>query len=176
MVFEQLPLDGAYRIRLEPRFDNRGFLVRRFCAETFARHGLKTDFVQRTISYNVHRGTVRGLHYQAQPAMETKLVRCIRGAAVDVIVDIRRKSPTFGRWHMEEMAAENHIILYVPEGFAHGFQTLVDATEIDYEITPAYVSGGECGVRYDDPTLNIPWPISHPVISERDATLPPLLI
>lgn len=171
MIFEPL-LNGAYRIRLEPSVDERGFLARRFCATTFAELGLETDFVQRTISFNRFRGTIRGLHFQAPPVTETKIVRCTRGAAFDVIVDLRAGSPTSARWHGEEITADNRTMLYVPKGFAHGFQSLVDATEIDYEITPAYVPDAVRGVRFDDPRLAIAWPIAERIVSRRDRELP----
>ena len=172
MIIEALEFSGACRITLVPQPDDRGFFARRFCAETFARHGLETDFVQRSFSYNRHRGTLRGLHFQAAPHAETKLVRCTRGAAFDVIVDLRRESPTYGRWHAEELAAERLVMLYIPRGFAHGFQTLVDDTEVDYEITPGYAAEDARGVRYDDPRLGIPWPFPHPIVSDRDRLFP----
>src|SRR5437588_12233597 len=124
MIFESLTLSGAHRVRLSPSADDRGFFARRFCGETFAGRGLETDFVQRSISYNRRRGTIRGLHFQASPASETKIVRCTRGAAFDVLVDLRPRSTTYGRWHGEEITADNHVMLYVPGGVAHGFQTL----------------------------------------------------
>jgi dTDP-4-dehydrorhamnose 3,5-epimerase len=174
MLLDALPLAGAFRIWLDPRTDERGFFARRFCADTFASHGLETDFVQRSVSYNTRRGTLRGLHFQASPHAETKIVRCTRGSAFDVIVDLRDGSPSFGRWHAETLTADNHIALYVPKGFAHGFQTLEDATEIDYEITPAYVPGFARGVRFDDKELGIEWPISWAILSDRDRDLPGL--
>ena len=173
--FEPLALAGAYRLRLMPVTDKRGFFARRFCAEEFAAHGLATDFVQRSVSFNTARGTLRGLHFQAPPAMETKIVRCTRGRMFDVIVDLRNGSPTFGRWHGEELSADNRIMMYVPCGFAHGFQTLVDDTELDYEITPAYIPAVSRGVRFDDPQLAIAWPpLADPIMSLRDRELPPL--
>ncbi len=174
IVFEQLPLAGAYRLRINPLADERGFFGRRFCAEEFACLGLETDFVQRSISYNRSRGTIRGLHFQARPVMETKIIRCTRGAAFDVIVDLRTGSPTYGGWHGEEINSDNRLMLYVPCGFAHGFQTLVEDTEIDYEITPAYVPEAARGVRFDDPKLAIKWPILERTVSHRDLDLPPL--
>jgi dTDP-4-dehydrorhamnose 3,5-epimerase len=171
MIFEPI-LNGAYRVRLEPSVDERGFLARRFCAATFAELGLETDFVQRTVSFNTLRGTIRGLHFQAAPAMETKIVRCTRGAAFDVIVDLRAGSPSYARWHAEEISADNRTMLYVPKGFAHGFQSLVDGTEIDYEITPAYAPHAVRGVRFDDPELAIDWPIAERIVSRRDRELP----
>jgi dTDP-4-dehydrorhamnose 3,5-epimerase len=171
MIFEPI-LHGAYRVRLKPSEDERGFLARRFCATTFAELGLETDFVQRSISFNRLRGTIRGLHFQAAPATETKIVRCTRGAAFDVIVDLRAGSPSYARWHGEEITADNRTMLYVPKGFAHGFQSLADATEIDYEITPAYVPHAARGLRFDDPELAIDWPIAERIVSRRDRELP----
>lgn len=172
LTFDPLALPGAYRIRMNPAADERGFFARRFCAEAFRRRELECDFVQRSVSFNLRRGTLRGLHFQAPPAMETKIVRCTRGAAFDVIVDLRRRSPTCGRWHGEELSAENRMMLYVPMGCAHGFQTLMDDTEIDYEITPAYVPEAARGVRFDDPTLAIEWPLANAIVSTRDRELP----
>ncbi len=172
LTFEPLPLPGAYRIRMNPTADERGFFARRFCAEAFRHRELECDFVQRSVSFNLRRGTLRGLHFQAPPAMETKIVRCTRGAAFDVIVDLRRGSPTSGRWHGEELSADNRMMLYVPMGLAHGFQTLMDDTEIDYEITPAYVPDAARGVRFDDPTLAIGWPVANTIVSTRDRELP----
>jgi dTDP-4-dehydrorhamnose 3,5-epimerase len=174
MKLEALPLPDAFRIVLQPATDERGFFARRFCAATFADHGLETDFVQRSVSYNDRRGTLRGLHFQISPYAETKIVRCTRGSAFDVIVDLRDGSPSFGRWHAETLTANNHIALYVPKGFAHGFQTLEDATEIDYEITPTYVPGFARGVRFDDKELGIEWPIASAILSDRDRNLPGL--
>jgi dTDP-4-dehydrorhamnose 3,5-epimerase len=174
LVFEPLWLPGAYRIRMNPFADDRGFFARRFCAEAFRDRDLEYDFVQRSISFNARRGTLRGLHFQAPPALETKIVRCSRGVAFDVIVDLRAGSLTYGRWHSEELSADNRVMLYVPRGFAHGFQTLIDDTEIDYEITPAYVADAASGVRFDDPTLAIAWPLADAVVSARDRDLPVL--
>src|SRR4029079_8039897 len=168
MRFLQLPIMGAYRIDSEPLSDERGFFARRFSAELFAEKGLAIDFVQRSLSFNARRGTLRGLHYQTAPYAETKIVRCNRGEAFDVIVDLRRSSPTFRRWHGEILSADNRAMLYIPAGCAHGFQTLVDATEIDYEITPAYEPEAARGVAFDDPALAIAWPLPNPVVSAAD--------
>jgi dTDP-4-dehydrorhamnose 3,5-epimerase len=171
LEFESLSLPGAYRIRMNSLTDDRGFFARRFCAEAFRKRDMEFDFVQRSISFNLRRGTLRGLHFQAPPALETKIVRCTRGAAFDVVVDLRAGSPTYGRWHGEELSADNRLMLYIPKGVAHGFQTLMDDTEIDYEITPAYVPEAARGVRFDDPTLAIAWPVPDPIVSQRDANL-----
>ncbi len=172
MIFHQLHLAGAYRIELQLITDERGAFARRFCTETFRARGLESDLVQRSVSFNAHAGTLRGMHFQAPPHLEAKLVRCTRGAVFDVMVDLREASATYGQWHGEELSADNRMMLYVPKGFAHGFQTLVDSTEVDYEITPAYVPGADRGFRFDDPSLGIRWPIACAIISDRDKALP----
>lgn len=174
VIFEPLPIPGAFRIRLARLGDERGFFARRFSADLFAEQGLETDFVQRSVSFNARRGTLRGLHFQIAPHAETKLVRCTRGAAFDVLADLRAASSMRGRWHGEEISADNRTILYIPAGVAHGFQTLADATEIDYEITPAYAPEAARGVRHDDPTLAIDWPIAERIMSARDLSWPGL--
>jgi dTDP-4-dehydrorhamnose 3,5-epimerase len=172
MRFIGLPIPGAFRIELEKREDERGFFARTFCADEFRRHELVTDFPQHSISFNARRGTLRGLHYQAAPHTETKIVRCTAGAAFDVLVDIRRGSPTFGRWHGETISAENRTLLYIPAGCAHGFQTLQDATELYYEITPAYVPAAARGIRFDDSDLGIDWPLAASIASQADSERP----
>jgi dTDP-4-dehydrorhamnose 3,5-epimerase len=172
MRFTALPIPGAFRIEIEPLSDSRGFFARTFCANEFAAHGLVTDFVQRSVSFNARKGTLRGLHYQGAPHAETKIVRCVAGAAFDVLVDLRRSSPSFGRWHGEVISAENRIMLYIPEGCAHGFQTLTDATELYYEITPAYVAEAGRGVAFDDPEIGIAWPLADSVMSDADRARP----
>ena len=168
MHFDPLPLAGAFLVRLDMKSDERGFFARRFCAAEFRARGLESDFVQRSISFNRRRGTLRGLHFQVPPALETKIVRCTRGAAFDVIVDLRRDSPTFGQWHGEEITADNRVMLYIPRGFAHGFQALADSTELDYEITPAYMPGAARGICFNDPRLAIPWPVPDAILSSAD--------
>ena len=172
MRFIELQLAGAYEIRLDPVNDDRGRFVRRFSRAQFARRGLEVDFVERSVSFNLRRGTLRGLHFQAAPFGESKLVRCVKGAAFDVIVDLREASPTFGQWHGTRIEAEDDCMIYVPKGFAHGFQTLMDDTTIDYEITPEYRAGYSRGVRFDDPALSIAWPLPAENLSERDRGLP----
>jgi dTDP-4-dehydrorhamnose 3,5-epimerase len=173
VIFTEIALSGAYRIRPTLAEDERGAFARRFCADEFRALGLETDFIQRSISFNRRAGTLRGMHYQTPPHLETKIVRCTRGAIFDVMVDLREGSPTYGQWFGEELTAENRLLLYIPTGFAHGFQSLVDDTEVDYEITPAYVPGADTGFRFDDPALAIAWPIADVIMSERDRTLPP---
>jgi dTDP-4-dehydrorhamnose 3,5-epimerase len=170
--FYQLHLTGAYRIEAQLMTDERGAFARRFCANEFRAFGLETDLVQRSISFNARAGTLRGMHFQAPPHLEAKTVRCTRGAIFDVLVDLREGSPTYGQWHGEELTADNRLMLYVPKGFAHGFQSLVDNTEVDYEITPAFVPEAASGFRFDDPSLAIDWPIADMIISERDKALP----
>ena len=173
MIFTELAVAGAYLIDLEPRSDDRGFFARAFCAHEFAEHGLKDTFVQANLSHNPHRGTLRGMHYQRAPHAEVKLVRCTRGALFDVVVDLRPDSPTYGRWAGAELSADNHRTLYVPEGCAHGFETLVDDTEAFYLVSAFYAPGAEGGMRWDDPQIAIDWPIAPPVlISPKDAEAP----
>jgi dTDP-4-dehydrorhamnose 3,5-epimerase len=173
MIFHSLSLAGAYRIEPELKVDERGAFARRFCAAEFRDLGLETDLVQRSISLNRRAGTLRGMHFQLPPHLEAKIVRCTRGGIFDVLVDLREKSPTYGQWHGEELTADNRRMLYIPKGFAHGFQSLVDDTEVDYEITPAYVAEAAAGFRFDDPALAIDWPVADMIVSERDKTLPP---
>jgi dTDP-4-dehydrorhamnose 3,5-epimerase len=164
---------GAYRIEPELMVDERGAFARRFCADEFRAHGLEPDLVQRSISFNARAGTLRGMHYQKPPHLEAKVVRCTRGAIFDVMVDLREGSPTYGQWHGEKLSADNRLMFYVPKGFAHGFQSLLDNTEVDYEITPAYVPGTAAGFRFDDPRLAINWPLADMIMSERDKMFPP---
>jgi dTDP-4-dehydrorhamnose 3,5-epimerase len=171
--FRRLHLAGAYLISPQLIEDERGAFARRFCAEEFRALGLETELVQRSISFNVRAGTLRGMHYQAPPHLEGKIVRCTRGAIFDVLVDLRDGSPTYGQWHGEKLTDDNRLMLYIPKGFAHGFQSLVDNAEVDYEITPAHVPGAAAGFRFDDPRLAINWPVADITISERDKALPP---
>ncbi len=172
MIVERLPIAGAFRVMTEGHIDERGRFFRTFDAGIFRAHGLETNFVQRSSSFNTRRGTLRGLHWQADPHGETKTVRCTRGAIFDVLVDLRKGSPTFGKWHGEELTPDTPAMLYIPKGCAHGFQTLADASEIYYEISTAYVPQAARGVRYDDLTLGIRWPLANPILSDRDRQLP----
>jgi dTDP-4-dehydrorhamnose 3,5-epimerase len=172
MIFQQTELPGAYIIELEKRADERGFFARAWCQREFTAHGLTAQLVQTNISYNKQRGTLRGMHYQAQPFAEVKLVRCTRGAIYDVIIDLRRDSPTYLRWIGVELTAASHRMLYVPEGFAHGFQTLSDDAEVMYQVSQYYTPDAEGGVRYDDPAFGIDWPLEVAVISEKDRRWP----
>jgi dTDP-4-dehydrorhamnose 3,5-epimerase len=171
--FDPLQIDGAFLIRVEPVVDERGGFARTFCAEEFAAKGLVDRFTQHSVSFNSRRGTVRGLHFQAEPFAETKVVRCLRGAVFDVMVDLRPQSPTFRKWCATRLVAEERNAVYVPKGCAHGFQTLLDNSELEYLITPAFAAPAARGIRWDDPTLAIEWPISEGVIlSARDQELP----
>jgi len=173
MRLEPLPLSGLFRLAPEPISDSRGFFARCFSRSVLQAAGLEVDFPEWSLSYNEKRGTLRGLHWQAPPHEECKLVQCIRGAIFDVVVDVRSNSPTRGRWHAEELTSENRHILYVPKGFAHGFQTLADRSELLYHISEPYRPEGARGIRWNDPTLAIKWPASSElIISDRDAKLP----
>ena len=172
MKFSPTALAGACIIDIEPVPDERGFFARGWCREEFARHGLNPDLAQCSISFNKKRGTLRGMHYQAKPHEETKVVRCTRGAIYDVIVDLRPESPTFRKWIAVELSADNRRMLYVPPGFAHGFQSLVDDTEVFYQISTFYHPGSVRGVRWDDPAFGIEWPVMERVISNKDRQYP----
>lgn len=172
MIFEPLELAGVWRVALDRHEDERGFFARTFCRDEFEAHGLAGEFEQSSLSRNARRGTLRGMHYQAEPNAETKFVRCVRGAVFDVVVDLRPGSPTRGRWVGEMLTAENGLALYVPAGFAHGFQTVEDDSDVLYQITPAFRPGFGAGVRWDDPAFGIRWPVSDPILSERDASYP----
>lgn len=172
MIFEPCPLKDAFIIRLDPHQDERGFFARSFCQEEFRAHGLNPDIEQCNITYNARRGTLRGMHYQATPHEEDRLVRCIRGAIHDVIIDIRPDSPTYRRWTAVELSGDNRLSLYVPKGFAHGFQTLTDNTEVFYQMSRPFVPGQGRGIRPDDPAFGIAWPVAEWIISERDRGYP----
>lgn len=172
MLFEPLPLSGAFLVRPEPHKDERGHFARTFCAREFAEHGLDAGIVQCSTSYNRLRGTLRGLHWQAAPHAENKLVRVTRGAVWDVVVDLRPESPTFRHWHGEELSEDNGNAFYIPHGFAHGFITLSDHTEVFYQIGQYFEPAAARGARYDDPAFGITWPLGPTVISGRDLAHP----
>lgn len=174
MIFNQTPLAGAYTIDLEKRGDDRGFFARLFCEREFAEAGLETHFVQINNSLSAKRGTLRGLHYQLPPAAEVKVVRCVRGALWDVILDLRAGSPSFGKWYGAELSAENRRMMYVPRGFAHGFVTLSDDAEAVYLVSAFYSPKNERGVRFDDPAHGISWPTVPAEISDKDRKWPDL--
>ncbi len=169
MTFRETELAGAFVLELERHADQRGFFARSFCREEFSARGLDPAVVQCNVSFNLKRGTLRGLHYQAEPHAENKLVRCPRGGIYDVIVDGRPESPTYRRWLAVELSARNQRQLYIPKGFAHGFQTLEDETEVFYQMSEYHHPEAARGMRWDDPQLAIVWPpCPQRIISERD--------
>lgn len=172
MKFTKTKLISAYIIEVEEISDSRGFFARSWCQREFEELGIKSNFVQANISFNRQKGTLRGLHYQNAPHAEAKLMRCTKGAIYDVAVDLRPDSPTFCEWVGAELTAENHRMLLVPEGFAHGFQTLEDDTEVSYQVTEFYTPKAEGGARYDDPAFGISWPLEVTVLSDKDANWP----
>jgi dTDP-4-dehydrorhamnose 3,5-epimerase len=172
MRFDETNLCGAWLIELEPERDHRGFFARTFCVQAFADQELTTGFVQHSISQSVARGTLRGMHFQLGPHSETKVVRCLKGAIWDVIIDLRPESLTYRRWQGFELTADSQRQLYVPKGFAHGFQTLCDDTQVCYLISAFYAPRAASGVRYDDPAFSIDWPLPVTQISEKDRAWP----
>jgi dTDP-4-dehydrorhamnose 3,5-epimerase len=172
MIFTETPLAGAFVIALEPRDDERGFFARAFCRNELAEHGLESTVAQANLSYNHKRGTLRGMHMQAPPHGEDKMVRCVAGAIWDAIVDLRPGSPTYLKWFGVELSAANRLMLYVPKGFAHGYQSLTDGSEVLYMVTQFYTPGAELGLRWNDPAFGIPWPVADPILSPKDAVAP----
>lgn len=175
MHFIETKLKGAYCITLDPNQDERGYFARTFCKKEFDNLGLHNDFVQCNLSYNRKKGTLRGLHYQLSPHEEVKIVSCRKGAIFDVIVDMRHGSETYGQWFSVELSEQNKKSLYIPAGFAHGFQTLVDETEVYYQMGQYYVPDSARGIIWSDQSLKITWPIDNPIISERDKSFPGLM-
>jgi dTDP-4-dehydrorhamnose 3,5-epimerase len=173
MLFTPTPLAGAFIIDLQPHRDDRGFFARAFCAREFEAHGLDPNVAQANLSFNHRRGTVRGMHYQVPPALEPKFIRCLKGAILDVIVDMRPDAATYLQHVAVELSAENHRALYVPGLFAHGFQTLEDDTEVLYQVGSFYAPDHERGARYDDPAFGIEWPLPVSTISEKDLAWAP---
>ena len=174
MRFEALSVEGAFSIASDIATDDRGSFFRTFCAREFGAHGLPIRFVQHSLSRNVRAGTLRGLHYQKPPHAEAKVVRCLKGSAFDVVVDLRVGTAGYGTWCGVELSAESRTAVFVPRGCAHGFQTLVDETEILYLIDTEYVAESAAGLRWNDAQLSIPWPIASPIISIRDSAFPDL--
>lgn len=173
MIFTETELPGAFVVDLERREDDRGFFARSWCANEFTDHGLNPRLVQANLSFNDRKGTLRGMHFQREPAAEAKLIRCTRGSIFDAIIDLRPESPTFKRWIGVELTAENRTALYVPEGFAHGYQTLEPDTETFYLVSEYYTPDAEGGVRWDDPAFGIEWPDpANAFLSEKDASWP----
>jgi dTDP-4-dehydrorhamnose 3,5-epimerase len=172
LIFAPTPLAGAFVVELERREDERGFFARSFCQKEFGEQGLNPRIAQCNVSFNARRGTLRGMHYQAPPHAEAKTVRCTQGAVWDVIVDLRPDSRSFKRWHGVELSAANRRALYVPEGVAHGFQTLAEDSELLYLMSEFYHPDAARGVRWDDPAFRIEWPLPDPHLSERDRSFP----
>lgn len=172
MHFEKTELSGAYIVELECKVDERGFFARTFCEREFAERGLTTRFPQCNLSHNRLSGTLRGMHYQAAPHGEAKLVRCVAGAVYDVIVDLRPSSATHMKWVGVELSAENARALFIPQGFAHGFLTLADETQVFYHMGEFYYPGGARGIRWNDPSFEIRWPRPPVAIADRDANYP----
>jgi dTDP-4-dehydrorhamnose 3,5-epimerase len=172
LIFHPTDLQDAYSIELKYIRDDRGFFARSFCTKEFAAHGLHSVFVQQNNSQSRNKGTIRGLHYQIAPHAEVKVMRCVRGAIYNVIVDLRPTSRTYRRWQGFELTADNRRQLYVPEGFANGYQALTDEAEVTYLVSVPYAPGAEGGVRYDDPEFAINWPIEVTVVSDKDRAWP----
>ncbi len=168
MKFIETALQGSYVIEIEPNEDERGFFARTFCANEFKKNGIGFSCTQCNISFNKKKGTLRGMHYQAAPFEEAKIVSCIHGAIYDVIVDIRPDSPSYKKWYAKELSAQNHIMLFLPKGFAHGFQTLTDNAEVHYMMSEVYHPECARGIRWDEMELKIPWPIKDKIISNKD--------
>ena len=173
MIFTETSLEGAFIIELDPHHDERGFFARAWCEREFVEHGLSSSLKQCNISFSTTTGTLRGLHYQAAPYEETKLIRCVKGAIYDVIVDLRTESRTFTQYFAAYLTEENRKMLYVPEGFAHGFQTMADNTEVFYQMSQLYVQDAARGIRWDDPAFRIDWPsVPKRTMSSRDREFP----
>jgi len=172
MKFTETELKGGYIIDIQKIEDDRGFFARGWCKNEFEEHGISSNLAQANISFNKFKGTLRGLHYQASPYEEAKLVRCTKGGIFDVMVDLRERSPTYGKWMGAELTAGNRRMLLVPEGFAHGFQTLQDDTEVFYQVSEFYTPNAEQGAPYDDPAFGITWPLEVSIISDKDANWP----
>lgn len=172
MKFIPTPLNGLYVIEIEPISDSRGWFARTFCKNEFEAIGHSKEWVQMNHTYTVKKGTIRGIHFQLPPHEEIKMVRCIAGVVYDVVIDIRKESATFLQWFGMEISATNRKMIYIPEGFAHGFQTLTDNCELVYNHSAFYAPGVEAGIRYDDPEINIQWPLPVSDISQRDSAHP----
>jgi dTDP-4-dehydrorhamnose 3,5-epimerase len=172
VIFAETKLKDAHVIEIEKLEDTRGFFARSWCRKEFDEHGLISTVVQANISWNKKGGTLRGMHYQIPPYEEAKLVRCSRGSIYDAIIDLRKDSPSYMQWLGVELTADDYKLLYVPGGFAHGFQTLEDDTEVVYQVSQFYTPGAEAGLRWNDPTFNINWPFDVRVISDKDRNWP----
>jgi len=173
MLFTETGLEDAYVVELEKKEDHRGFFARSWDAKEFSKHNLNSKLVQCNISFSKKRGTLRGMHYQTKPFEESKLIRCTKGKIFDAIIDLRPSSKTFKKWFGIELTEENYKMIFVPEGFAHGFQSLVDNTEIIYQVSEFYTPGYELGIHWNDPTFNIKWPLEEKIITEKDNSWKP---
>jgi len=172
MKFQATKIAEVFEIHVEPRRDERGFFARTWCRKEFEEHGLESTLVQCSISFNARKGTLRGMHYQAAPFGESKLVRCTKGSICDVVLDLRPQSPTFKEWIAVTLTAESRTMVYVPKGCAHGFLTLQDETEVFYQMSEVYNAESGRGVRWNDPSFGIAWPEKVEVISDRDRNYP----
>ena len=176
IIFKETKLNGAFVIEPERFEDHRGFFARSFSQTEFLEHGLQVEFVEAGISFNLRKHTVRGMHFQAPPNPQAKLVRCTRGAIFHVLIDLPPESPAYKQWFGQELTQRNSLMLYIPEGCAHGFQTLEDETEVFYQMSARYAPASERGVRWNDPVFGIPWPeTEHIIINERDRTYPDVI-
>ena len=172
MIFKEQFIQGLYLIEPEKKEDERGFFARLFCENDFTLRGLESQFIQSSIAYSLKRGTLRGMHFQCAPHEETKLVRCTKGAIFDVVIDLRPGSPTYRQWFGVELSSENRLMLYIPKGFAHGYQTLSDRTEVSYQMSAPHHPESARALRWNDPAFGIRWPLAVSVISKRDETVP----
>ena len=169
MIFNKTNFNDVFLIELEKKGDDRGFFARSWDTKVFEENGLNSKIVQCNISRSSKKGTLRGMHYQIAPFEESKLIRCTRGKIFDVLIDLRKNSSSYKKWESFELSSENHNIVYVPEGFAHGFQSLEDNTEIFYQVSQYYNPESERGIRWNDPTFKIKWPLENKIISEKDS-------
>ena len=172
MIFKETKLKGAYVIELEKEKDERGFFARSFCRKEFKKRGIDFNIVQSDLSYNKRKGILRGMHYQAAPHEEAKIVTCAKGAIYDVMIDLRAGSSTYCKWFSFELNARDYTSLYIPKGFAHGFQTLEDDTVVFYQMSEIYYPESARGARWDDPAFKIKWPLKNPIISAKDNSYP----
>lgn len=172
MIFRKTKIDGLYTIEMELKIDERGYFARTFCGKELVKEGLKFNIVQINRSVTNKKGTIRGMHFQEVPKAESKIVQCLRGAVYDVAIDLRKNSPTYGQWAAEELSEKNKKMFFIPKGFAHGFQTLINNCEMQYFMSEFYFPEYASGVRWNDPFFNIYWPMKNPIISEKDKDWP----
>lgn len=176
MRFTATDIDGAFLVTMEPFVDERGSFARAWCEEAFRDQGISMRVAQTNVSRNVRKGTIRGLHWQGEPCLEAKFLRCTGGAVFDVIADVRPESATYGRWQGFELAAGGEKLVFVPEGCAHGYQALTDGAEVTYDTSTPYAPGTERGIRWDDPAFGIAWPIPNAIVSEKDRSWPDFVL